>query len=219
MNNSNTGARVLEVERHLLGPMPDVLEKIRDGGLSLVVWERRLPRGLTDALRRWAASSPPRFEGVAKDDAWIESALSTFPESPARALLASDLASLVGRFRSLAAKTAIKLSFGTVTGDQCRKFHVDYQRLRLLTTYLGPGTEWLPEPAVAREALVDSPACPTTANRLIVRQPELVRHARAGDVMLLRGHDGVTGEALGAVHRSPPIEASRKSRVVLVASV
>jgi hypothetical protein len=114
---------------------------------------------------------------------------------------------------------SVKISFGAVTGDQCRKFHADYQRLRLITTYLGPGTEWLPEHAVRRDALVEPPACPATANQLIVRDPSQVRRAHAGDVLLLRGHDGVTGTALSAVHRSPPIEALGKMRVVLVASV
>jgi Protein of unknown function (DUF1826) len=192
---------------------------MRDGSFSLVAWERRLPPGLREPLRRWVAQKPPRFEGFDVDAAWVDAALQGLRESPARAFLAQDLRSLLRRFRVLTGAGPIKISFGAVTGDQCRKFHADYQRLRLITTYLGPGTEWLPEQAVRRDALVEPPACSATANQLIVRDPSLVRRAHAGDVLLLRGHDGVTGAALPAVHRSPPIEASRKVRVVLVASV
>jgi hypothetical protein len=205
-------------DRHLIGREPEVLEQARDGGLSLVIWERRLPRGLRDALRRWVAQEPPCFEGSVGDAAWSDAALQGFVPSPARTFLAQDLHSLVHRFRLLSGIGSVKVSFGAVTGDQCRKFHADYQRLRLITTYLGPGTEWLPEHAVRRDALFEPPACPVTANQLIVREPSQVRRAQAGHVLLLRGHDGVTGAALGAVHRSPPIEASRKVRVVLVAS-
>jgi hypothetical protein len=209
-----------ESDRHLVGSEPEVLEQICDGDLSVVVWERRLPRGLRDALRGWAAAPGlPRFEGWVTDAAWVDVALQGFVMGPARTFLAQDLRSLVQRFRLLTGSDAVKISFGAVTGDQCRKFHADYQRLRLLTTYLGPGTEWLPEHAVRRDALFEPPVCPVTANQLIVRDPSRVRRARAGDVLLLRGHDGVTGAALGAVHRSPPIEASRKVRVVLAASV
>jgi hypothetical protein len=208
-----------ESDRHLVGRDPKVLEQIRDGNLSVVVWERRLPRGLRDALRSWAtAQDSPRFEERVTDAAWVDAALQGFVVGPARTFLAQDLQSLVERFRLMTGIGSVKVSFGAVTGDQCRKFHADYQRLRLITTYLGPGTEWLPEHAVRRDALLQPPACPTTANQLIVRDPSQVRRAHAGDVMLLRGHDGVTGAALGAVHRSPPIEASRKVRVVLVAS-
>lgn len=206
--------------RHLIGRDPQVFERIHEGSLSVVIWERRLPRGLRDALRGWAgAEELPRFEGLVRDAAWVDAALRGFAASPARTFLAQDLQSLAQRFRLLTGIGSVKISFGAVAGDQCRKFHADYQRLRLITTYLGPGTEGLPEHAVRRDALVEPPACPTTANQLIVRDPSQVRRAHAGDVLLLRGHDGVTGAALGAVHRSPPIEASRKVRVVLVASV
>jgi hypothetical protein len=209
-----------ECARHLVGREPEVLEQIRDGNLSVVMWQRRLPRGLRVVLRSWAAAQePPRFEGLVTDAAWVDAALRGFVASPARTFLAQDLESLVERFRLLTGTGSVKISFGAVTGDQCRKFHADYQRLRLITTYLGPGTEWLPEHAVRRDALFEPPACPATANQLIVRDPSQVRCAHAGDVLLLRGHDGVTGAALGAVHRSPPIAALRKVRVVLVASV
>lgn len=213
-------APAIEAHRHLIGRNSQVLEQIRDGNLSVAIWERRLPRGLQEGLRCWAtAQNPPRFEGWVSDAAWIDAALQEFVAGPARTFLAQDLRSLVQKFRVLTGIGSVKISFGAVTGDQCRKFHADYQRLRLITTYLGPGTEWLPEHVVRRDALVEPPACPTTANQLIVRDPSQVRRARAGDVLLLRGHDGVTGAALGAVHRSPPIEASREVRVVLVASV
>lgn len=209
-----------EGDRHLVGREPKVLEQIRDANLSVVIWERRLPRGLRDALRSWAAAQePPRFEGLVADAGWVDAALRGFVASPARTFLAQDLRSLVQTFRLLTGTGSVKLSFGAVTGDQCRKFHADYQRLRLITTYLGPGTEWLPEQAVRRDALFEPPACPLTANQLIVRDPGQVRRAHAGDVLLLRGHGGVTGAALGAVHRSPPIATLRKVRVVLVASV
>lgn len=203
-----------------LGLDPSVLGHIKDDAISLVIWQRRLPRGLRDDLRRWAASDPPRFEArVEHDDDWIESALASFPRSPARALLVADVAQLVSRFRQLTSSTSVKISFGTVRDDQCRKFHADYQRLRLITTYLGPGTEWLPEPAIRREALVEPPACPTSANQLIVKDSALVQRAHSGDVLVLRGHDGVRAGGLAAIHRSPPIERSGKARVVLVASV
>lgn len=208
-----------EGDRHLVGREPQILEQIADGSLSAVIWQRRLPRGLRDALRLWVAQQPPRFEGGAGVAAWVDAALQGLAVGPARTFLAQDLRSLVQRFRLLTGVGSVKISFGAVTGDQCRKFHADYQRLRLITTYLGPATEWLPECAVRREALREPPACPITANQLIVRDPNQVRRAHTGDVLLLRGHNGITGTALAAVHRSPPIEASQEVRVVLVASV
>lgn len=216
---SGSAVTALSNERHLIQRDPQVLERIGDSDLSVVIWERRLPPALQGALRRWVARAPQRYERVTASEAWADSALEDFAASPARTFLGQDLQTLVRKFRMLTGVATVKISFGAVTGDQCRKFHADYQRLRLITTYLGPATEWLPEHAVRREALLEPPECPTTANQLIVRDASQVRRAHAGDVLLLRGHDGVTGAALGAVHRSPPIEASRRLRVVLVASV
>lgn len=147
-------APALEGQRHAIGREAQVFQRIRDGSLSVVTWERRLPRGLRDA--------PPRFEGLVTNAAWVDVALRGFVASPARAFLAQDLQSLVQSFRLMTGIGSAKISFGAVTGDQCRKFNADYQRLRLITTYLGPGTEWLPERAVRRDALVEPPACPTT---------------------------------------------------------
>ena len=211
-------AAKFEFERHVVSQDPDVLDQSRDSSLSIVVWKRRLPRSLDYALGKWAAQGPPRLDGHFSDDSWIDQALCGFSESPARSFIAHDLTSLCATFRRLSGAPDLKLAFGVVSGDQCRKFHADYQRLRLITTYLGPGTEWVPELAVERQAMLEPSICPATANRLIVRDPSLVRHAGAGDVLLLRGHAGVSGEALAAVHRSPPIEAAGAVRVVFVAT-
>ncbi|XYI03973.1 DUF1826 domain-containing protein [Sorangium sp. So ce1128] len=54
------------------------------------------------------------------------------------------------------------------------------------------------------------------ANQEIVRSASAVRHAVAGDVIVMKGARHACRR--GAVHRSPPIEASGTIRVVLAAS-
>ena len=105
-----------------------------------------------------------------------------------------------------------RVSFGAVRSDQCRKFHVDYLQLRLISTYVGPGTEWVVAGDVRRDALSHPSFDPDQANRSIVRREAGVRRAQAGDVLLMKGRLG--GD--GLVHRSPPIEALGLVRVVLV---
>ena len=100
--------------------------------------------------------------------------------------------------------------------DQRRKFHVDHHRYGLGTTYAGPGTEWVPNEAVRREALNHPTDCPCDASTEIVRGAGAVHLARAGDVLLMNGagHESV----LGAVHRSPTIEGACRTRAMLIAS-
>ncbi|MEO8904287.1 MAG: DUF1826 domain-containing protein [Polyangiaceae bacterium] len=69
-------------------------------------------------------------------------------------------------------------------------FYTGYVRLRLVTTYAGPGTEWLPDEAVDRRAMADSSQALAAevaaehriddANARIARSPHHVQRARPG---------------------------------------
>ena len=127
-----------------------------------------------------------------------------------------DVAVLISRLAHLADARRLRVSLGAVRTDQCRKFHVDYVRYRLVTTYVGPGTEWVPDSAVRREALDHPPDCPCDANKEIVKDASAIRHAVPGEVVVMKG--ALHPNSLGAVHRSPPIEGTGRVRVVLIAS-
>ena len=107
-------------------------------------------------------------------------------------------------------------SFTWPTTISAKKFHVDNLRYRMITTYVGPGTEYVPEAYVNRHALERSFCDPTSANRAIVRDERFIFRASPGDVLLMKGFGASRGG--GAVHRSPPIEGTEERRVVLVVS-
>jgi len=135
---------------------------------------------------------------------------------PASTWLTVDVAVLIARLAHLADARRLRVSLGAVRTDRCRKFHVDYVRYRLVTTYVGPGTEWVPDSAVHREALDHPPDCPCDANKEIVKDASAIRHAVPGEVVVMKG--ALHPNSLGAVHRSPPIEGTGRVRVVLIAS-
>ena len=85
----------------------------------------------------------------------------------------------------------------TVTNDACRKFHADNVHARLITTYIGPGTEY----GVPKDA-----CCP----------PEQVHQAPSGAAMLLKGLKWPTSNERQLKHRSPPIEGTGIIRFVVV---
>lgn len=183
---------------------------------NLSLWRRGIPAYVTRALSGWAGRELPRFEQTVHEPEAVSSG--TFSGLPAAtsAWLAKDIAFLLKLMFDVSASKAIVLKFGVVSSDQCRKFHVDYLRYRLLTTYLGPGTEWVPNEYVNRRVLADPPEDPEESNRLVVTSPGAIRRAMAGDVLLMRGANHADG--LGLVHRSPPIEHLGERRVVLVMS-
>lgn len=108
----------------------------------------------------------------------------------------------------------ITADLAVTRSDECRKYHTDYYRLRLLVSYGGPGTEVVPERALDRAALgKGSGEDVATENREIVRDRRLVLRARAGDFVLLKGER--FGNGLASVHRSPPVERNGGARLVL----
>jgi len=196
--------------------LPSVLDEILVPSVNLTCWQRAIPSGTAASLAEWASLGGAPFEATLSAGRYNLAPAVLGLQEPLRSWLLMDMAGLLGRFVCLAGADRFRLSFGAVRNDRCRKFHVDYHRYRLITTYAGQGTEWLPNEAVCREALNHPSDCPCDANKEIVRDPGSVHRARAGDVLLMKGagYDSV----LGAVHRSPPIEGSGGARVVLVAS-
>jgi hypothetical protein len=109
--------------------------------------------------------------------------------------LRRDIEQLAGRFSALMGCDSIRLRLEGVVSDACRKIHGDYTDVRLITTYAGPGTQYIPHCKSGNEAeLVDMPT---------------------GWIGLFKGRDFNPGHA-PCMHRSPPIIASGERRLVLV---
>ncbi|MFM7295682.1 MAG: DUF1826 domain-containing protein [Planctomycetota bacterium] len=191
-------------------------ERLAQGEVNLVSWHRELPVGLDAQLVEWARRFPAQFDEIVAMPNYDLSAATHGLAEPARTWLTVELAVLIARLAHLADARRLRVSLGAVRTDQCRKFHVDYVRYRLVTTYVGPGTEWVPDAAVRREALDHPPDCPCDANKEIVKDASAIRHAVPGEVVVMKG--ALHPNHRGAVHRSPPIEGTGRVRVVLIAS-
>ncbi len=197
-------------------PSLDNLHLLRPVEVNLISLERALPRWLSAPLATWARGAPPKFDRILRAPRYdVDRAIRGLPDA-ARCWLADDIATLLDRFARFTKASRLRVSFGAVSSDQCKKFHMDYVNYRLVTTYTGPGTEWVPEHAVCRQALKRPADCPSEANRAIVRHVSAIRRAGPGDVLVMKGT--LHPHGLGAVHRSPPVEATGQLRVVLTAS-
>ena len=105
-------------------------------------------------------------------------------------------------------ETRMQLQLEIIQNDMCRLFHQDHYRQRLLCTYKGPGTEWLDPSNVNMEAL--GKGC----NAKIVRDFSKVHKTKAFEVLLIKGAK-YEKEGSGVVHRSPPVEKEKLTRVLL----
>lgn len=124
--------------------------------------------------------------------------------------LYTDIKNLLITFSNITGCTNFKLLLATVNTNMCKRFHMDFNSLRLLCTYSGPGTLWLTEDNVNREALNSN-----RDNKSIVLNSNNIRQANAGDVIILKGAKYGISESLGVVHRSPTIEETKFQRLIL----
>ncbi|WP_394843897.1 DUF1826 domain-containing protein [Pendulispora brunnea] len=196
---------------------PDGLDGILDAGINVAIWRRSLSKPLRAWLQDIASVQPFSVQTVldARAPQW-EPLLAPLPEGARRVELQQDIRLLFERFVGLTHTSAVRASLAVVTTNNCGKFHVDYVGLRLLCTYAGQGTEWVPEHAVNRSAMDRPWDDLATINRAIVPDARRVRRTQPGQVLLLKGAKFPGNAAHGAVHRSAPIEHRGSRRIVLV---
>lgn len=84
------------------------------------------------------------------------------------------------------------VGFCLSTSRGCRRYHIDNVPLRLLVTYAGQGTEWIPDEAAERAALMNG-----APNEDIVKDPSKRQFINAWDVAVFRGGPK------GLLHRTP----------------
>jgi hypothetical protein len=98
----------------------------------------------------------------------------------------------------------------------CPRFHVDRVPCRLVSTYHGIATEWLPHNKADRSKLGMG------SNGLIDRQSGLykndedIQKLNFGDVALLKGECWEGNEGAGLIHRSPSVAENEKRLLVTI---
>lgn len=183
----------------VFGATPAALLEILRPDVHLVVWHRALPRGIGPGCAKLAAAAPFRAAAEGTPEQVVDAIADALPCAVPLDLLL-DLQDLAACFAAITGRDVVQLRLSGVAGDSCKHFHADAIGLRLLCTYRGAGTEWLPlaGPAAAREAA----AAPRRANRL-----------PTGSVALLKGEAMAAGA--GCVHRSPPRGPRDPARLLL----
>jgi hypothetical protein len=128
----------------------------------------------------------------------------------ARSAFAEELRRLIRLFAAVADTTAVRVKLEVEREDRCRYFHTDRVGLRLLCTYLGPGTEWVPDEFADRSALCSGD------NAAIVPDPRQIRRLAPFWVGLFKGDLDRDCSGRGCVHRSPPIARKRNAARILL---
>ena len=131
-------------------------------------------------------------------------------DSVAAAMLGADIHRLCEMFAELLCADELMISLEGPDEATCPRFHVDRVGVRMLVTYAGPGTEWLPDEHVDRRWLGEAGhGRPDHENGVMLPHAE-VQRVSPFEVVLLKGEAWPGAENFGAVHRSPDPAGGRR---------
>ena len=193
-----------------LGVEPAVLQSIAETGVAISVWQR----GVRNDWQAWLTQLPSQTLPCCRLQVSLDEAIpalqaafdaSGMPLGQPRNDFVEDIAKLIEIFLTQAACDKVQLRLDVITDNACKKWHRDCTPLRMVCTYRGPGTMWVPSD-FSRQTLEKSEDEVPWASTM-----------KTGDVAFFKGC-GWPGQAHegGVVHRSPSITGQGIARLVLV---
>ncbi|MGP1717967.1 MAG: DUF1826 domain-containing protein [Methylophilus sp.] len=163
---------------------------------------QRLGAGYRMTLRQ-AQISPARLDAEIR-----------LPDAAGKEALLTDISALANLYAELMDCPKVGIRLEVLSRAMCPKFHIDRTGIRLLCTYLGPGTEWLEEAFCDRNALASAYSTQENFNQALIMHPKGIRQAPEQALVLLKGSLWQGNQQAGAIHRSPHMPVT-STRVVL----
>ena len=202
----------LVFERHSKQlPKADVLADIYQDEVSLTVWQRSLSPELVSAAEQLLMSKHLfQISASVTPENTYESVCDALGGNKNAELISSDAAEIVEMFCCLFDLQQVGLRLTTLERAMCPRFHVDRVPCRLITTYGGVGTEWLPHNIADRSKLGIGSQGKSDEESGIYRHRSDIQQLNEGDVALLKGESWLGNEGGGLVHRSPQLSSENK---------
>lgn len=186
-----------------IGPEAPILHAIHQPQTSIAILQRDTVHLKQEVVHATEADVKFQVSGPKND---IKTQLRTYlgETLPNCQALLADIEQVLDHFEAVTKAGSFRLLLTTVRTNMCRKFHTDINDLRMLCTYAGPGTLWLPEEAILPV-------------RSISGEMELddahIQQVDTGDIVILKGALYEDGKAI--MHRSPTIEEMGEARLLL----
>ncbi|MEC7441802.1 MAG: DUF1826 domain-containing protein [Pseudomonadota bacterium] len=172
---------------------------------QLAILERQ-PLGGGDEFFKKLSERPLNVIGIVGKKTSVEEILALLEDEISEDLKSSDfymqwiidMAGICNIFCETLATSTI--GFCLATQRACQRYHIDNVPLRLLVTYYGRGTEWVPDSAVDRLAYDSG-----MPNNKILTNNNARKFLNAWDIAIFRGGPD------GLLHRTPDAALNRPS--------
>jgi hypothetical protein len=180
---------------------PSGLHAFLQPGCAAAIWRRNMPKDVHSWLEAVAEDVLPKGRVILPKSAVAETVrhlcdMSGLPNGDERVWLEADITEMAEMFADLMQTNYLRLRLDKIQTNACRRFHIDAITARLVCTYRGTGTQY----GISADG----------AN------PKRVFTVPTGASILLRGTLWPADPPSGLLHRSPPIEGTGETRLVLV---
>lgn len=182
---------------------PSVLNEIDNDNINIAIWQRSISKDLQQSVKQYLISKPNlEYKQLIS----VKEALTDVTEllgSTQPCALSNDIADLVKTFGGLFDLKQVSLRLTALDRTMCPRFHTDNVPCRLLTTYQGTATQWLPYSLVNYKKLgMENNGLPDDQSGLYQTNDD-IRQLACGDVALLKGKLWPGKSNIALVHRSP----------------
>ncbi|MDO6566929.1 DUF1826 domain-containing protein [Alteromonas sp. 1_MG-2023] len=194
---------------------PIVLTDIYKDECNIAIWQRRLNDdfliSLTQYVQTGGKITAARQLSSDSAEAYIRTLVDDQPFAPQ---LHAYIAELVDMFICLFEAKTVGFRLSTLDKAMCPRFHVDRVPCRLVTTFLGSGSQWLEHDNSDRNKLGHKSGATSNAESGLYSTAQDIQTLNTGDVAILKGELWHGNENAGIVHRSPPVSSSQP-RIVM----
>ena len=177
------------------------LKSIQTKGVGAVILQRDMPAHFQSWITQLSPNQLPSIRKIVPiqqtKTMLQEEMRSVDPSAKAEVeYLINDAHRLAQSFAKILHCPYVRIRFDVVDDNACGKFHLDKVSARLICTYRGRGTQYGEK----------SPA----------GDPDIIHETQTGQLIVLRGSQWENDSPSGIVHRSPPIEGTGETRLLLV---
>ena len=180
------------------------INKIFDKEINISIWKRSLSKNLSNAAEIVLRKNPDlQFSELLDKHSAADILFKKIGSDEKLLCLYEDITNLIKIFCELFNTKDAWLRIDAIDKPMCPRFHVDHLKCRLVTTYHGPATQWLPNDLVNRNKLGHgNNGLADDVSGLFSKNSD-IKKLNVGDVGLLKGEAWVDNQGFGLVHRSP----------------
>ncbi|MEO1343232.1 MAG: DUF1826 domain-containing protein [Pseudomonadota bacterium] len=177
------------------------LKAIHKPGCAAAIWQRSPTADFQHWIDNMDPEHLPKTRLIVAPDKVRDALQKTTlmcgtPNCPECGMLVDDISALAMIFADVMKADYIRLRLDVINTNACRKFHIDAVTARLVCTYRGTGTQYgISTDGAEPSRIFTVPSCAP---------------------IILRGTAWPTKPKSGLLHRSPPIEGTDETRLLLV---